>query len=98
MGEVKSLRGKLLIVGAGLWDPNFRRTVVRVGHHDTEGAVGVVLNRATEISVAEAVPPLADLVDPGERLFFGGPVQPRAAVVGADLVGQDRGAGRGVGL
>ncbi len=90
MGEVESLRGKLLIAGAGLWDPNFRRTVVLVGHHDTEGAVGVVLNRATEISVAEAVPPLADLVDLGERLFFGGPVQPRAAVVVADLVEQDR--------
>jgi putative transcriptional regulator len=87
---VESLRGRLLIAGAGLWDPNFRRTVVLVGHHDEEGAVGVVLNRATEVLVAEAVPPLADLVDPGEPLFFGGPVQPRAAVVVADLVDRER--------
>jgi putative transcriptional regulator len=90
MEGVESLRGRLLIAGSGLWDPNFRRTVVLVGHHDEKGAVGVVLNRASDVSVAEAVPPLAGLVDPGERLFFGGPVQPRAAVVVADLAERDR--------
>jgi putative transcriptional regulator len=82
---VDSLRGNLLIAGSGLWDPNFRRTVVLVGHHDEEGAVGVVLNRATEVAVNVAVPPLAELVEPGERLFIGGPVQPQSAVVVADF-------------
>jgi len=33
-----SLKGHLLIAGADLWDPNFRRTVVLIGHHDDEGA------------------------------------------------------------
>lgn len=80
-----SLRGHLLIAGARLWDPNFRRTVVLIGHHDEEGAVGVVLNRATEVTVLEAVPVLADLVEPGDSLFIGGPVQPQAAVVVADF-------------
>ncbi len=89
-GVVESLRGHLLIAGATLWDPNFRRTVVLIGHHDEEGAVGVVLNRATEVLVAEAVPPLAELVGPKERLFIGGPVQPQAAVVVADLVEPER--------
>ncbi|MFB3737817.1 MAG: YqgE/AlgH family protein [Candidatus Velamenicoccus archaeovorus] len=82
---MESLRGQLLIAGAGLWDPNFRRSVVLVGHHDEGGAVGVVLNRATEVAVDVAVPPLADLVEPGERLFIGGPVQPQSAVVVADF-------------
>lgn len=82
---MESLGGKLLISGSGLWDPNFRRTVVLIGHHDEEGAVGVVLNRVTEVSVLEAVPPLADLVEPDATLFIGGPVQPQAAVVVADL-------------
>ena len=85
-----SLRGHLLISGASLVDPNFRRTVVLIGHHDEEGAVGVVLNRETEVEVAEAVPALADLVPPGERLFIGGPVQPQAAVVLADLEHPER--------
>ncbi len=80
-----SFRGHLLIAGAGLWDPNFRRTVVLIGHHDEEGAVGVVLNRPLETTVEEAAPPLSSLVPPGEALFHGGPVQPEAAVVLADF-------------
>jgi putative transcriptional regulator len=80
-----SLRGQLLVSGSGLWDPNFRRTVVLIGHHDDEGAVGVVLNRPLEATVEEAAPPLSSLVPPGEPLFRGGPVQPEAAVVLADF-------------
>ena len=82
---MQSLQGHLLVAGADLWDPNFRRAVVLIGHHDEEGAVGVVLNRASDISVDEAVPPLSGLVAPGDRLFLGGPVQPKAAVVLADF-------------
>ena len=87
---METLGGKLLIAGAGLWDPNFRRTVVLIGHHDEQGAVGVVLNRVSELSVDEAVPALADLVPPGEPLFLGGPVQRQAAVVLADLAEPER--------
>ena len=80
-----SLRGQLLLSGPDLWDPNFRRTVVLIGHHDDDGAVGVVLNRPLDATVEEAVPPLSGLVPPGEPLFRGGPVQPEAAVVIADF-------------
>ena len=80
-----TLGGSLLIAGSSLFDPNFRRTVVLMGHHDDEGAVGVVLNRPTEHAVADAAPPLAELVPPGERLYVGGPVQVEAAVVLADF-------------
>jgi putative transcriptional regulator len=80
-----SLTGHLLLSNASLFDPNFRRTVVLIGHHDEEGAVGVVLNRPFEVTVDEAVPPLAELVGEGEALFHGGPVQPEAAVVVADF-------------
>jgi putative transcriptional regulator len=82
---VESLQGQLLIAGPGLLDPNFRRTIVLVGEHTDEGALGVVLNRPSPVSVADAVPPLAELVPPEERLFVGGPVQPQAAVVLADF-------------
>jgi putative transcriptional regulator len=82
---VEPLGGKLLISNASLFDPNFRRTVVLIGHHDDEGAVGVILNRPTELAVDEAVPALAELVAPGDLLFEGGPVQPEAAVVVAEF-------------
>jgi putative transcriptional regulator len=90
MMVVDSLTGQLLIAGASLWDPNFRRAVVLIGHHDDEGAVGVVLNRASEVSVAEAVPALSELVSPGAALFIGGPVRPEAAVVVADFEHPER--------
>ena len=45
---VDSLRGHLLIAGPSLVDPNFWRTVVLVGEHSEEGALGVVLNRASD--------------------------------------------------
>jgi len=82
---VDSLRGHLLVAGPGLHDPNFRRTVVLLGEHGEDGAMGVVLNRPTELTVAEAVPPLAALVDDDEVVYVGGPVQPRAVVVLADF-------------
>lgn len=90
MDGMSSLGGSLIVGGPSLWDPNFRRAVVLVGHHDDEGAVGVVLNRASEIEVAAAAPPLAGLVASGERLFIGGPVQPQAAVVVADFEHPER--------
>ena len=41
-----SLRGQLLVAAPGLDDPNFRRTVILVGEHGDEGAMGVVLQPA----------------------------------------------------
>ncbi len=82
---VQNLRGQLLIASPSLWDPNFRRTVVLIGHHDEEGALGVVLNRASEVSVREAAPPFVSLVGEDGVVFGGGPVQPQAAVIVADF-------------
>jgi putative transcriptional regulator len=76
-----SARGQLLIAGPGLLDPNFWRTVVLVVEHTDEGALGLVLNRPSETSVAEAVPELEDLVDPDGLLLIGGPVQPSSVIV-----------------
>lgn len=77
---VDSLQGHLLISSPLLHDPNFRRTVVLMTHHDEEGAMGLVLSRPSEIRVAEAVPELAEL-PAGEHVYVGGPVQPEAVVV-----------------
>jgi|SRR5215212_7918109 putative transcriptional regulator len=82
---MQTLTGHLLLAGPALWDPNFRRAVVLIGQHDEDGAVGVVLNRAAEVTVAEAAPPLAPIVSEGDALFLGGPVEPASAVVVADF-------------
>jgi putative transcriptional regulator len=76
-----TVRGQLLIAGPPLVDPNFWRTVVLVVEHSEEGALGLVLNRPSETTVAEAVEELGELVGEDERLFIGGPVQPSAVIV-----------------
>jgi putative transcriptional regulator len=82
---MESARGQLLIAGPTLLDPNFWRTVVLVVEHTDEGALGLVLNRPSETTVGEAVPQLEELVDLGEQLFIGGPVQPSAVIVLAEF-------------
>lgn len=82
MGEgMESLKGQLLISSGGLYDPNFRHTVVLIGEHNAEGALGVVLNRALDVTVQEILPPLAHLVPEKDPLFQGGPVQPESPVL-----------------
>jgi putative transcriptional regulator len=80
-----SLKGQLLISSAGLHDPNFRHTVVLVGEHNAEGALGVVLNRPLDLTVEEGVPELASLVGGHQILFQGGPVQPTSPVLVAEF-------------
>ena len=80
-----SARGQLLIAGPGLGDPNFWRTVVLVVEHTDEGALGLVLNRPSDTTVGDAVPQLGELVDPGEDLLVGGPVQQSSVIVLAEF-------------
>lgn len=82
---MESLRGQLLISSGGLFDPNFRHTVVLIGEHNDEGALGVVLNRALEQTVADVVPSLGSLVPDAEPIYLGGPVQPNSVVLLAEL-------------
>jgi putative transcriptional regulator len=82
---VNSLAGQLLISSPSLVDPNFRRTVVLMTHHDEDGAVGLVLSRPSDLRIDEAVPDLGELPYADDVVFVGGPVQPEAVVVLAEL-------------
>ena len=77
-----SLTGQLLVASPSLLDPNFHRTVVLIAQHDDEdGAMGLVLNRPSELEVGEAAPMLNDLVEPEALVHTGGPVQPTAVLI-----------------
>lgn len=80
-----SVRGQLLIATPSLADPNFFRSVVLVAEHSEEGAMGLVLNRPLDVLVAEAVEPLAALVDDDATVFQGGPVEPQAVLALAEF-------------
>jgi putative transcriptional regulator len=74
-----SLAGQLLVSSPLLFDPNFRRTVVLLAHHDEEGAMGLVLSRPTGVRVADANEELGALAD--GVVYSGGPVQPETLIV-----------------
>lgn len=72
--------GCLLLARPLLDDPHFVRSVVLVlAHVDTEGTIGVILNRPGRALTAPSQPPLSDWIDTatGPRVdFYGGPVEP----------------------
>jgi putative transcriptional regulator len=67
--------GRLLVAEPMLGDPNFDRSVVLILQHTPEGALGLVLNRPTDVPVAEALPAWGDLVTDPAVLHVGGPVE-----------------------
>jgi putative transcriptional regulator len=78
--ERSSLTGSLLVAGPGLIDPNFARTVVLVCHHHPDGALGLVLNRPTDLQVGEVLPGWVERLCDPPVVFLGGPVQNEVAV------------------
>lgn len=77
---MEALVGQLLVATPGLRDPNFERTVVLIIAHEPGGALGVVLNRATEVPVSDVLTGWAELAAEPSVVFEGGPVQPEAAI------------------
>jgi putative transcriptional regulator len=80
MTSTESLAGQLLLASPSLLDPNFARSVVLIGVHNDDGAMGVVLNRPSSVTIGEAAPALADTLGEDEPLFVGGPVQANSIV------------------
>ena len=76
-----SLRGRLLLAGSQLRDPNFFKSVVLMVEHGTDGAMGLVVNRPTTKTVAEALAGHFEIEDRGEMVFQGGPVEPNALFI-----------------
>jgi len=76
----RSLVGSLLVATPALRDPSFERTVVLLVAHEPGGAMGVVLNRATEVPVSEVLGDWGGLAQDPAVLFEGGPVQADSAI------------------
>lgn len=69
-----SYKGKFLVASPRLRDPNFVKTVVLLVQHGEQGALGVVLNRPSGLTVREATDQLPDVPDgPDTPLHVGGP-------------------------
>lgn len=70
--------------------PTFRRTVILLLDHTEEGALGVVVNRPSEVPLEAVLPQWREYAsDPG-RLYTGGPVSPESALCLAQVPGDSR--------
>jgi len=89
MNSSSNLTNHFLIAMPGLMDSNFRRTVTYICEHSEGGAMGIVLNRPTELQLDDILGQLEiESSDPesGARpIYVGGPVQTeRGFVLHAD--------------
>lgn len=73
----------LLIASPQMHDPNFERTLVLLCHHDLQGALGVVINRATDLTVGEVVDEFEFNTDRDldDAVLWGGPVEQASGFV-----------------
>jgi putative AlgH/UPF0301 family transcriptional regulator len=67
--------GKLLVASRDLADPNFAKTVILLVHYDDQGAVGLILNRRTDVALSRILEGLEGAKDRSDPAYLGGPVE-----------------------
>lgn len=83
-GEPESLTGRFLVATSELREPRFKETVIYLLRHNSDGAVGLVVNRPLrEIPLRELVEQDAQSEQPDAMItvYYGGPVQPTAGFI-----------------
>lgn len=74
--DVRALAaGTLLVSARRLPDPNFANTVILLVDYGREGAVGLVVNRRSDATLARLFPSVKPTLATASRAFLGGPVQ-----------------------
>ena len=71
----RSFAGSLLVAHPSMLDPNFRRAVLFISAHDPDdGALGVIINRPLDKSVADLMSETPPAALANVPVFLGGPV------------------------
>ncbi len=68
--------GVFVVAREQMHDPRFRQTVVLITQHGRQGALGLIINRPSSLTLTQALPDLSALRSSSERLYLGGPVEP----------------------
>ena len=81
----ESLAGHLLVATPQMTDPRFRRAVIFMCQHDTEAAMGLVVNQPnTDLSLQKLTEHLnlnQPSLDTTEPVYTGGPVEPQRGYI-----------------
>jgi len=79
MSETESLTGQFLIAMPAMTDPNFEQTVSFICQHDENGALGIIINRTMDLTMADVLGQMDIASDEcrraGQPVHYGGPVQ-----------------------
>ncbi|MCC7423179.1 MAG: YqgE/AlgH family protein [Planctomycetaceae bacterium] len=76
-----SLRGQFLLSARKLRDSNFFKTVVLMVEHGDDGAMGLVVNRPSSVTVQRALSGHFEMPETNELVYIGGPVESAALFV-----------------
>lgn len=68
-------KGRLLVATEQVRGEVFARTVILLLHYDANGAMGIVVNRPTDVALEEVVDDIGVFGAYDDTLFWGGPVQ-----------------------
>jgi len=71
---VKPSKGRFLIASRQLLDPQFAETVVLLIEYSQHGALGVIINRPSELKLSAVLPELEVLRQRPDTIYLGGPV------------------------
>ena len=78
MAENTYFNNQFLVAMPGLLDPNFNHSVTLLCEHNDQGALGLVINRATDLKLADMLEHMKlshPALDPVHLVHWGGPVQ-----------------------
>jgi len=73
--DLQPAKGRLLVATDLVGGDFFNQTVVLLLHYDANGAMGVVINRPTEIEPQEILDDIEDAAGYSDQIYWGGPVQ-----------------------
>lgn len=73
--EEELAKGKFLVAGPELTDPNFAETVILLLEYGDGGAMGLIINLDTAVSLSRLLPGIEGLKDREDTIFIGGPVR-----------------------
>ena len=71
LSSISAATGRILISEPFMMDPNFKRSVILLTEYSEEGAMGFILNHASEFFLGDILPDLSYSEFP---VFIGGPV------------------------
>jgi putative transcriptional regulator len=83
-GAAESLQGSFLVASPNMTDPRFAHTVIFMIHHDSNGAMGLIVNKVLPKKAGHRVLEelgITALLGDELRVHFGGPVEPNVGFV-----------------